>query len=131
MSVRYNPVFGIVLIVLGAVDLILSLWLMQVGGSAGFSLIIGPFLILLGILQLTRPYFEFEPAAGTIVVKALIGPAARQFGGAKGGRLFVEGNRILHTRADGRTKKVPVNRFFARGEQWQAVVAQIAQAPVT
>jgi hypothetical protein len=120
MSVRYNPALGVILIVLGAVNIILALWLLQVSGSGGFSLFLGPLFVIIGILQLTRSYFEFLPSSGTIVVKALVGPARREFS-----KLSVDGNRILHTRADGRTKKVPVNRLLARGSEWQAVVTRI------
>lgn len=125
MDVRYNPVIPITLIVLGVANFVLALWLMQVGGSAGFSIVLGPLLAVLGLLQFTRTYFEFEPRSRTIVVKALLGPVAREFGGAKGGTLHVDGNRILWTRADGRVKKVPVSRFMARGDQWRAVMAQV------
>jgi hypothetical protein len=128
VSVRYNPAIGIVLIVLGAVNAFLALWLLQASGSGGPALFTGPLIILLGILQLTRGYFEFDPRTATIAVKALVGPVARRFGGSNGGRLFVEGNRILCTLADGRTKKVPVYRFYARGDQWRAVVDHITQS---
>lgn len=127
MNVRYNPAIGIVLIVLGAVNAVLALWLLQVSGTGGPALFTGPLIIVVGILQLTRGYFEFDPATTTITMKALIGPAARRFGGATGGRLFVEGKRILCTRADGRTKKVPVYRFYARGDQWRAVFDHVTQ----
>lgn len=127
MNVRYNPAIGIVLTVLGAVNVILAVWLLQVSGEGGPALFTGPLIIALGILQLTRAYFEFDQHTTTIAVKALIGPVARRFGGSTGGRLFVEGNRIMCTQADGRTKKVPVYRFYARGDQWRAVVDHIAQ----
>ncbi|MFC4854077.1 hypothetical protein [Actinophytocola glycyrrhizae] len=125
MSVRYNPVIPIAFIVLGVGNFVLALVLVQSGGSAGFSLFLGPLLALLGVLQLTRSYFEFDPHSRTIAVKALIGPMSREFGGAKGGRLHVNGNRIMWTRADGQVKKVPVSKFMARGDQWRAVLAQV------
>lgn len=131
MSVRYNPVIGIVLIVLGVVNIVLALWLLSVGGSPGASLFLGPLIAILGLLQLNRTYFEFDQRTSTITMKALIGPAKREFGGAKGDLLRVEGDRIVRTGPDGRTKKVPVIRFYARGEQWRAVLNLIQQSPVT
>ncbi|MGB3438600.1 MAG: hypothetical protein WBA97_07580 [Actinophytocola sp.] len=125
MAVRYNPFVPITLIVLGVVNFVLAMWLIQVGGSAGFSIVLGPVLAVLGLLQLTRTYFEFDARSRTIVVKALLGPLTRRFGGADGGTLHVDGNRIVCTRSDGRVKKVPVSRFMARGDQWRAVVAQV------
>ena len=131
MSVRYNPVTGVVLIVLGVVNIVLALWLLQVSGSGGPSLFIGPMIAILGLVQLNRTYFEFDPRTGTITMKALIGPASRQFGGAKGDLLVVVGDRIRRNSKDGRSKRVPVNRFYARGDQWRAVLAQIKEPPVT
>jgi hypothetical protein len=131
VSVRYNPASGIVFIVLGSVNLLLALLLLQTSGGSGFAVVTGPVLILLGILQLTRSYFEFDPYTTSITIKALVGPAKRRFGGANGGRndgrLFVEGNRIVCARTDGSTKKVPVYRFYARGDEWRAVVDRIRQ----
>ena len=128
MTVRYKPVIPVLILVLGVVNLVLGLLLVQSGGAAGASLFLGPLLALIGILQLSRPYFEFDSRTGTIGVKALIGPMTRQFGGVKGGRLVIDGTRILWVRSDGRTKKVPVTRFFARDDEWQSVVGQIRQA---
>lgn len=125
MDVRYNPAIPITLIVLGVVNFVLALWLLQSGGSAGFSIVLGPILAVLGLLQLTRTYFEFDPRSRTIAVKALIGPVTRRFGGADG-TLHVDGNRIFLTRTDGRVKKVPVTRFMARADQWRAVIGQVA-----
>jgi hypothetical protein len=125
MDVRYNPVIPVIFLVLGVVNFGLAVALLQSGGSAGFSIVVGPLLALLGILQLTRPYFAFEPGSRTVVVKALFGPMKRTFGGAAGGTLHVDGNRIFWTTADGRVKKVPVSRFMANKEQWRAVVAQV------
>lgn len=122
MQVRYNPAVPIIFIVLGAGNFVLALALLQSGGSSSvFSLVVGPLLLLLGVLQLTRTYFEYEPHTRTIVLKALVGPTARRFGGAEG-TLVVDGNRILWNRADGRVKKVPVSKFMARDDQWRAVI---------
>jgi hypothetical protein len=125
MAVRYNPAIPIVFIVLGVVNFVLAFWLLQTGGSAGFSIVLGPLLALLGVLQLSRTYFEFDPRSGTIITKALLGPMTRTFGGAAGGSLHVDGNRIFWTKTDGRVKKVPVTRVMARGDQWRAVLAQM------
>jgi hypothetical protein len=95
------------------------------------SLFIGPLVAIVGLAQLNRTYFEFDPPTSTITMKALVGSAARQFGGAKGDLLFVEGDRILRTSDGGPSKRVPVTRFYARGDQWRAVLTQIKTSPVT
>jgi hypothetical protein len=127
VDVRYNPVIPVIMLVIGVVNAVLGLILLQSGGSAGVSLFLGPLFVVLGLLQLTRTYFEFDPATGTIVVKALIGSVSRRFGGTEGGRLLVDGSRIMCVRADGRTKKVPVSRLYARGDHWREVIAQVTR----
>ena len=126
MDVRYNPVIPIVFIALGVLNFVLALWLMGAGGSAGFSIVVGPLLAILGLLQLTRTYFQFDTRSKTITVKALLGPMTRTFGGAAGGNLVVDGDRIMWNRPDGRVKKVPVTKFMARGDEWRAVISQVA-----
>lgn len=124
MKVGYNPVWAVVSIGLGLMLLAL--------GVIGLSkddfnplVILGPLLILGGILQLVRTYFLFDQGTGTIVVKALAGPATRRFGGHDGGRLAVADGRIVCTRPDGRTRKVPVNRGMSKRDDWNAVLARI------
>jgi len=125
VKVGYNPAWPIVFLVLGGVGLLLGLW---VSAIATFSpmVFIGPLMLILGVLQLTRPYFEFDPRTRTITVKALVGSMARRFGGAEGGRLSVQGTRIINTRADGTTKKVPVSRAMAKRNDWDLVLTQLS-----
>jgi hypothetical protein len=127
MKVRYNPVVPTLFIVLGAGNAVLGLLLLQSGGAAGPSLFLGPILLLAGILQATRTYFEFDPKNNTIATMALLGPAGRQYGGADSA-LSVEGNKIRCTYFAGTVKTVPVKRAFARADQWHAVVDHISQA---
>jgi hypothetical protein len=127
MKVRYNHAVPTVFIVLGAVNAVLGLLLLQSGGSAGPSLFLGPVFLLLGILQATRTYFEFDPTTGTIATMALLGPAGREYGG-KAGRLTVDGNKIRCTYFAGTVKTVPVKRYFARADQWRVVVDHITSA---
>lgn len=124
MKIGYNPVVAVVVIVIGLFNLLLGLLLAPSGNFNG-SLVLGPVFTLIGILALGRPYFLFDAATGTVVVKALLGPYARKFGGAAGGRLIVTDNRIVHLRSDGSTKKVPVLRFVSNTQAWQSVVATI------
>ncbi len=90
---------------------------------------LGVVFIMLGSLTMFRPYFEFDPVTRTITVKALIGPVARRFGGAAGGRLELAANRIVWVRPDGSRKKVPVRRYAANSDEWHAVLAQLGAAP--
>jgi hypothetical protein len=124
VKVGYNPVWAVVSMGLGLVLLVLAVIELS---NDGFNplVILGPLLILAGVLQLVRTYFLFDPGTGTIVIKALAGPATRRFGGHDGGRLAIADDRIVCTRPDGRTRKVPVTRGMAKREEWNAVLARI------
>jgi hypothetical protein len=120
MKVGYKLVWPILFLVLGGIELILgAVTLVEV------QLALGIVFVPLGVLYLTRPYFEFDPATRTIAVKALIGPRARRFG-AEGGRLEVAADRIVWIAADGSRKTVPVRRVNANRDDWNAVLQQIA-----
>lgn len=130
MRVNYSPVSGVLMIVLGVANAALAgLNLMMGQDTLAIWFVVGPIFVLLGILNLVRPYFEFDPATRTVVIKALIGPVVRRFGGVNGDWLVVENGRIVCVRRDGRRKNVPVHRFFAKKDEWQTVLAWVAQPP--
>jgi len=124
VKVGYNPTWAVVSLVLGAMLLVLALIGLT---NNGFNplIILGPLLILAGVLQLVRTYFEFDPGTGVIVVRALAGPATRRFGGQGNGRLTIANNRIVCTQPDGRSRKVPVSATLAKRDDWNAVLARL------
>jgi hypothetical protein len=124
VKVGYNPAWGATIIVIAAACTVLGLWVTALGDFSPL-VFFGPVLVLLGILQLTRPYFTYDPTTRTISVKGLIGPMSRDFGGAKGGHLSVQGDRIVYTRPDGKMK-APVSRGMSKREDWDAVVAHLS-----
>ncbi|GAB3461287.1 hypothetical protein [Actinophytocola sediminis] len=124
MKVGYNPVVAAVSLVIGTMVLALGV-IGLTNDSATPLLLLGPLLMLAGVLQLLRTYFEFDPAAGTIVVRAIAGPAKRRFGG-QDGRLAIANGRIVCTPADGHTRKVPVSRKLAKRDDWDAVLARLS-----
>lgn len=124
MKVGFHPAWPAAFLVIGIVSTVLGL-LLTVNGEFTPSVILGPLLVILGLLQLTRPYFEFDPRSGTVSVKAMVGSITRRFGGSEGGRLALEGNRVVSVHPDGSRKKVPVQRYLARQGEWNAFVAQL------
>ncbi len=122
MRVGYRPVWVGLFLVIGG-----FLVLMALLGRAGLIQFAAGILCgVAGALALTRAYFEFDPADRTILLKALFGSKDRRFGGADGGELNVVEDRIVCTGSDGRQRDVPVNRFLARRDDWDAVLARIA-----
>jgi hypothetical protein len=122
MKVGYRPVWVGLFLVIGGFLISMAL----LGRAGLIQLAAGIVCGVAGVLALTRAYFEFDPADRTILLKALLGSKERRFGGAAGGELTVVEDRIVCTGSDGRQRDVPVNRFVARRDDWDAVLARIA-----
>jgi hypothetical protein len=121
MKVMIQPVWPGFFLVFGA--------FLVVGWFAGLTDVIqltfGILLVTVGVLMLSRPYFEFDATTRTILFKPLLGSQVRQFGGAVGSTLDVVNQKIVFTRPDGSHRAVPVKRFFSRRSEWDAVVDSI------
>jgi hypothetical protein len=116
VKVRYNPVLGVVTLVIGGACLFLGLWLMALGE---FSPAVFPGLLvtLFGVLYLVRPYFRVNTQS--VELAALIGPMKRTFPFQT---LEVDGGKLVAIRPDGSRKKVPVARWMAHSGDWAAAV---------
>jgi len=137
VTVRFKLVYPVVFVLLGVFDLVMGFFAVQgylTDGSARTSTTYYFFafavVTVVCAAQWNRGYFEFDPGTGTILVRRAFG-AGKRFGGADGGLLFVDSGTISCTTATGARKRVPVTRFLARTEQWNAVLEQIRRAPVT
>jgi hypothetical protein len=122
MKVRYRPVWPGFLLVVSA--FFIALWFL--GLSDIIQLAIGILLGVVGVLMLTRAYFEYDPATRTILFKAPLSSQTRQFGGPDTGRLAVDGHRIVSTRPDGSHRHLPLKSLFARRNEWDAVLKRIS-----
>jgi len=119
MKVRYNPVVGVVFVVLGAVCEFFGLWLLMLGEFSPAAFV-GLFPLLIGILYFVRPYFFVDPH--TVTVPALLGPVRREFPYE---RLELERNKVITVRTDGVRKKVPVARWLARSADWHSATGGV------
>jgi hypothetical protein len=124
ISVRYNPVLAWAFLVLGALNLVLGLWLLALG-SPTFSLLLGVLFVVLGVLYQRRPHFVYVPRTQTIEVIAPIG-TRRPYSPERGGALVADGARIYRTGADGGRKRVPVYRYMSNRSDWDSVTAALA-----
>jgi hypothetical protein len=124
LTVRYNPPVAWAFLVLGAVNFVLGL----LAPGPLINVVLGVMFIVLGALFLSRTYFTYTTHTRTLEVIAPIG-TRRSFRGSGGDSLTVEGRRIVLVRADGKRKKLPVNRWMSRPQEWDAVAEAITQAP--
>ncbi|MGH3762553.1 hypothetical protein [Actinophytocola sp.] len=115
MKVRYNPVVGIVALVLGAVCVFLGLWLALLGEFSP-AVVAGLMPMLIGILYLVRPYFWVYPTF--VEVPAVVGPVKREF---RFQALELDGGKLIAVNPDGTRKRVPVARWLAHSGDWAAV----------
>lgn len=121
MKVGYRPVWAVVLLVVGALLVLIA----ALGRADVIQLAAGILCCAVGVVMLTRAYFEFEPETKTIVFKALLSTQVRRFGGADGGRLDVVDNRIVCVRSNGSQRELPVKSYVAKKTEWDAVLARI------
>ncbi|MFF5263432.1 hypothetical protein ACFY4C_31260 [Actinomadura viridis] len=124
LTVRYNPPVAWAFLALGVFNFLLGL----LADGPLINLILGVLFIVLGALFLSRPYFTYTTHTRTLDVIAPIG-IRRSFHGSGGDALTVEGPRIVLVRADGKRKKLPVNRWMSRAPEWDAVVEAIGHTP--
>lgn len=130
MLVRFHPLWGW-LFLLGGTLLTLGMILKKYEEEI-FWFLLAPGLLLAinGILQLTTPYFWFDPTTRTVVVKAVVGGQwGREYGGTRGELLVVMNGRIGRVRPEGFHKFVPVSSWNARPSDWEAVLAHLANRP--
>lgn len=116
MVVRYNPVIGVVALLLGLVVEFLGLWLWMLGEFSP-AVFAGIVPALLGVLQLVRPYFRVH--AGAIEVPSLIGPAKRR---VEFHAIEFEGSKLFGTQPDGSRKRLPVAKWPAHPADWTEFV---------
>ena len=82
----------------------------------------GPGLIAFGWLYLGRlPYFILTDAKLVVPIQ----PAHSR--ALSGGRLAVDGNRLVIIRPGEEPRKLPVYRWYAHPDDWAKVVAAITQ----
>jgi hypothetical protein len=126
VSVGFRKPWAVTYIVVGAAGLEVTWppdvwWHSFVSGAAVVVLVTGMFRVF-------RPYFEFDPAARMISIKAMPGATPRRFGSIVGsGILQVSGRRIVYIKSGGRPRKVPVVRFLAEPTAWNAVVRALSE----
>lgn len=118
MKIRYNPVLGVTMIVLGVVCEVLGLWLLALGETDP-TLFVGVIVVLLGLPYLLRPYFLVHHT--TVEVLTLLGPARRRY---EYERLELVDNKLFAISGDHRVR-VPVVKAMARSSDWGRL-AQLA-----
>lgn len=125
VTVTYSPTFTSSLLIAGVVCLVGGAIILRIGAAYVGLLLLGVLLVALWAAYRRRTYFTFEPASHTITIWAPAGPNHRPFRLSPGTHLSISGNRFVANLADGRRIKIPVYRFMADRNGWDAVVGHV------
>ena len=117
MTVRYKKGWAYLFIAMGVLNLVLG-GLLLLNGVPHFSVFIGVIILIIGVGYLTKPYVTVTDRG--FVFKALIGPIERTFEFDSLDRVRVENNKIL-IQNNGGWKRVPISKFLAHNNDWQAL----------
>lgn len=119
---RYSRFYAWLILGLGALNVMLGLMNMSMGGRFSFSLILGVMFCFMGVLYFQRPYFMVED--GTIVIPALIGPVKRQFRIDSADDVRLDNGKIMINDGN-RWKRVPVYRWISHPDDWSEMLKYI------
>ncbi|MFB9659926.1 hypothetical protein ACFQS3_09165 [Glycomyces mayteni] len=123
LKVRYKTWYPVLFTVVGALLLVIGVLNLLVG-EFQVAVILGPLLLLIGILTFVNPYASYE--AGTVYLHSPLGFRAGTYGAAKGERLWFDGTNVLRILPDGKQKKV--NLKVGRPEEVALVLQAIGAA---
>jgi hypothetical protein len=124
MTVGYNKIVAIALLILAVINAILGVWLLLLG-SLSSSLIIAVLVGFLAYGYLTRPYVVVEK--NQIVLPALIGPVQRTFLFRTPDDVKMEGDKLFVRDGDA-WKRVRIYRWVSDPEGWTALKTRFARA---
>jgi hypothetical protein len=117
MNIRYNRIFGVIILALGAINAFLAIWLLLLG-TVSAAIVPGVICLFIGYSYLTRSYFTIDQHE--IVLPALLGPLKRTYPYKTDNDIKIEGNSLFVSQGEG-WKKVPIARFLVNNEDWDAL----------
>jgi hypothetical protein len=122
MIVRYKRAWAYLFIAMGALNLVLGVWIFLLTGKLQFMIFFGILMLAIGIGYLTKPLVTVTESS--FVFKAMIGPIERTFEFDSLDRVRVENNKIL-IQNNGGWKSLPISKFLAHNNDWQALIELI------
>lgn len=127
MKVRFNSNLGVVYIVLGIIVLFLHLYVISLTGrtdtTTTIRLAVPLMLIVIGILYLTKVYFEVTKKE--LIIYSPIGFMQKQYSFNSYADFVVDGKKIFLQR-DGKLKRIRLYKFSANAQDWHAFLNLIS-----
>ncbi|GAB3223653.1 hypothetical protein GCM10027447_11590 [Glycomyces halotolerans] len=106
IKVRYKPYVGVLYIAAAALMTGSGLLALVQNTFSPVWLIVGPFLLVAGILSLFNPFLTFDVTQGNLYMHGPLGNKVRTYGAAKGERLYFDGGEVMRVRQDGSQKRI-------------------------
>ena len=107
IAVKYSTALSVLNVVAGGLLFLLGA-LALLGGRISFWLILGPLLLVMGILSFSKPYAVYDTAAGSLELFHPFGYRMRNYGAPKGERIYFDPAtfKIMRARQNGGPRKV-------------------------
>ena len=128
MKIYYKQGWGIFFIVFGLILTGLNLMLLNMGAGRGFQVVFCLFLTFIGVMYLSKPYFELR--SNEIVLFNLFGMELKRYAFTDLNQLQVlDGKVYLNT--EGQSKKLRLSKFMSRTADWEAFIHTITGGDLT
>lgn len=107
VSVKYSTGLSVLNVVAGGLLFLVAL-LVLIGGAISFWLVLGPLLLIMGIMSFTKPYCTYDTATGALDLFHPFGYRMRAYGAPKGERIYFDPakSKIMRARQSGGPRKV-------------------------
>ncbi|MFC3495230.1 hypothetical protein [Glycomyces rhizosphaerae] len=107
IDVKYSTALSVLNVVAGGLLFLLGV-LALLGGRISFWLILGPLLLIMGILSFSKPYCTYDTATGALDLFHPFGYRMRSYGAPKGERIYFDPakSKIMRARQNGGPRKV-------------------------
>jgi hypothetical protein len=126
IPVKLSTGFSVLYLVVGALLFLLAL-LALLGGRVGIHIVLGPLLLLFGIMSFLKPYCVFDSATGALYLYSPLGFQVRAYGTPKNERIYFNPStsKVMRARQDGKQSKVSM--FGVNREELARLVAALPQ----
>lgn len=128
MKVYYNQAWGIFFVVFGVILVGLNLMLLNMGAGRGFQVFFCLFITFIGIMYLTKPYFELR--LNEIVLFNLFGMEIKRYAFNNISQLQVLDGKI-YLNMDGNSKKLRLSKYMSRQTDWDSFIRAINGGDLT
>lgn len=107
IAVKYSTALSVLNVVAGGVLFLVGVLALLAGGIS-FWLILGPLLLIMGILSFSKPYCTYDTATGALDLFHPFGYRMRSYGAPKGERIYFDPakSKIMRARQNGGPRKV-------------------------